>query len=103
MAKIIETLCLGVTNYPLPATTLERVALSRGLLLADEATEEILTSESYRLAEADIKMWVATAPNVSQGGLSFDMTEWTRDLMKKQAEAIYLEYGQTGVELSTIE
>lgn len=92
---ILETLKQGVSNYPVPMATLERVTLVRGIDLKATATTEILLSKEYRLADADVKLWVSTAPNVSQSGISFDLLVSTRDSLKSQANAVYKEYGDS--------
>lgn len=95
MATILETLKQGVSNYPVPTATLQRVALVRGVDLKTEATAEVLLSKEYRLADADVKLWVSIAPNVSQAGIAFDLLVTTREAIKKQANAVYKEYGDS--------
>jgi hypothetical protein len=95
MATVLETLKQGVSNYPVPEAALQRIALVRGVDLQAEATAEILLSKEYRLAEADVKLWVSGAPNVSEAGISFDMLVSTRESLKKQADAVYGEYGDS--------
>lgn len=98
MATILETLKQGVSNYPVPMATLECVALVRGIDLKAGATTEMLLSKEYRLADADVKLWVSTAPNVSQAGIAFDMLVSTRDSLKAQANAVYKEYSDSKYE-----
>lgn len=98
MATILETLKQGVSNYPVPMATLQGVALVRGINLVSDATVEILLSKEYRLAEADVRLWVSTAPNVSQAGITFDVLATTRDMIKRQANAVYREFGDSKYE-----
>ncbi|MGL5913351.1 MAG: hypothetical protein ACRCZB_04235 [Bacteroidales bacterium] len=93
MLTVLDALKNGVSNYPIPKATLKRVALVREIKLDEEATSELLKSKEYRLADADIKVFVATSSNVSQGGMNFDILYSTRETLLLQANAVYYEYG----------
>lgn len=88
--KVIETL---TSTYPIPSAVLQRIALIREVDLDAQATSEILTSKGYNLAYADIKRWLSTAPDISQSGISFNLTDKVRESLRKGANAIYKEYG----------
>lgn len=88
--KIIETL---TSIYPVPDAILQRVALARGLDLNVEATTELLNSKEYRLADADVKLWLSSAPDISQSGTSFNLKDKACDELRRQANVIYKEYG----------
>jgi hypothetical protein len=92
MATILESL-KSISGYPVPDTTISNVATERGLNLADEAAPVALTSPAYCLAKADVLRWVSFAPNVQQGGVSYDLTYSDREQLRKQANAIYGEFG----------
>lgn len=68
----------SVTTYPLTADFLESVAVGAGLSLEDMATEELLNSRVYKKALGRIYLYLAEAPNVSQGGISFTFSESDR-------------------------
>ena len=85
---------LGVTGYPVPQRTVEAVALRRGLDLCDGATTESMKSRSFRLCEADMLMWLFRAPNVSQGGQSYNFTDEQRKDFRRRAGVIYDELGE---------
>ena len=53
MSTVLELL-KGVTNYPVPARVLNRIALVRDIELTAEVTTEIVSSKDYQLAEADV-------------------------------------------------
>jgi hypothetical protein len=92
MATILESL-KSISGYPIPNRTLTDISVKRGLALEDEATDDVLKSASYRLSKADVMMWVSFAPNVSQGGESYDMLYSDRQQLRAQANAIYGELG----------
>ena len=84
--KIIETL---TSIYPVPDAILNRMALVRGLDLDAEATAGALTSNSYKLTDADIQMWLSTAPDISQSGISFTLNTEKCKSLKEQANKVY--------------
>lgn len=92
MSTVLELL-KGVTNYPVPARVLNRIALVRDIELTTEVTTEMVSSKDYQLAEADVMRFVSTAPNVTQAGISFDILVSDRNDLRTQANLIYKKYG----------
>lgn len=91
MATILETL-KGITAYPIPLRTLDKVALRRGLTLTDPATQETLRGAGYNLAFADLLLWLANAPNIGQGGQSYSFSEEQRSAFRRRAYSLYGEF-----------
>lgn len=89
MITVFEAL-LAVSAYPIPGRVIEAIALKREVDLGGPA-EAVVKSDSYRLAMADLYVWLYFAPNVSQGGQSYSFTDEQRKWWKKQAMAIYEE------------
>lgn len=90
-ATILEAL-KSITAFPVPLRTLVEVAERRGLLLSDEATQEVLTSKAFNLAKADTLLWLSIAPNITQGGQSYSFTDEQRTEFKNRAYALFNEY-----------
>lgn len=88
--RVIDTL---TSIYPMAEAALQRVAMARGLDLNAEATTQLLNSKEYRLADADVKLWLSTAPDISQSGISFNLKDKACEGLLRQANAIYKEYG----------
>lgn len=88
MATILETL-RAISTYPIPQRTFEEIALSRGLNLSAYADEATLQSNGFKLAKADLYMWLVCAPNVSQGGQSISFSSEEREQLKRFANALY--------------
>lgn len=82
-----------VTVYPVPDPIMLKFALKRKLVLNIEVETELLTSEPYLLVEADIKMWLATAPEISQAGLKYTLTQADKDQLKAEAEDVFERFG----------
>lgn len=92
MATILEAL-KGVTAYPVPLRTLTEITQRRGLSLEAEATQAVITGAAYNLSVADLLVWLALAPNVSQGGQSFSFTAEQSVQLRNRANALYREFG----------
>lgn len=92
MATILESL-KGVNAYPVPLRTLVETAERRGLNLTSEATREAMGKADYNLAVADILLWLAFAPDISQGGQSFSFTDEQRLQFRRRANALYETFG----------
>lgn len=96
MATTVQESLKGVNAYPVPLRTLVEVAEARGLSLTAEATKEVLDSEAYNLAVADLLLWLSIAPNISQGGQSYSFSEEQRTQLRNRANALFAKYGDDG-------
>lgn len=94
MAAILEQLG-SVSGFPVPVLTLTGIAVKRGLNAGEEATEDVMKSAPYRLAEADVMRWASFAPNVQQGGESYDTLYSDREKLRVRANAVYGELGDS--------
>lgn len=90
---VIDAL-FGVTGYPIPMRTVKTISLRRGLDLGAAPTKDLVTSREFRLCEADLLMWLSRAPNVSQGGQSYNFNEDQRKDFRNRAKAIYDDLGE---------
>lgn len=81
----------SVNAYPIPLRTLVEIADRRNITLDAEATPQSLHGKEYRLAKADLLLWLSFAPDISQGGQSFSFTDEQRKQMRNKARAIYTE------------
>lgn len=90
MATILDAI-KGINAYPVPPHTLNSIAAVRGLSLDDEATRETLNGKDFKLATADVLMWLSKAPNISQGGQSYSFSEEQRKDLRNEANALYTE------------
>jgi len=91
MATILESL-KSINGYPVPESTFVTVATNRNINLADEATQTVLKSSSYRLAKADVMRWVSFAPNIRQADLQYDLLYSDREKLRNAANAVYEEF-----------
>lgn len=101
MSTVLEAL-KAVSAYPVPLRTLVETAEQRGLTLSVEATKEVLSGRDYRLAYADLLLWLSIAPNITQGGQSFSFTDEQRQQLRNQAQAMYDELDEESAAAKTI-
>jgi hypothetical protein len=94
MKTILESL-KGISTYPIPSSVIDIICLRRTLDSSKEADSGILTSIGYRLAVADSQRWLSTAPNVSQGGTSFDILYSDRERLREMANNTYKALGDS--------
>lgn len=79
----------GINPYPIPLRTLIETTERRGVELTAEATQEVMAGKAYRLAKADLLIWLSLAPNISQGGQSYSFTDEQRRDLRREAKGIY--------------
>lgn len=91
MATVLEIL-KGISAYPVPLRTLVETSEQRGLSLTEIATREVIVGKAYKLAKADLLLWLAFAPNITQGGQSYSFTDEQRQQFRNQAKALYDEF-----------
>lgn len=86
--------------YPIPDSVIANICEERGVTADSEATAAVRGTSAYRLAMADVYKWLAFAPStVSQGGVTFSISESDKKRFLALANAIYdeSEEKQTGV------
>ncbi len=93
MSNTITTLqsLQGLSPYPVPTTSIESMAATRGLTLSANYTPEVAKSAAYRLTMADYYMWLVVAPSISQGGISYSFSAAEKNIFLKKAREIYEE------------
>lgn len=84
----------GITNYPIPQGTIDSFSVRRAVDTTTTVTQNVLLSKSYRLLEADVKRWLVSAPNITEGGITFSFSPAERDEFKREAIATYIEYDE---------
>lgn len=81
----------ALNAYPIPEGVIDSILCSRGVYGDTETSKELMDGVSYRLCVADIYMWLTLAPNISQGGQTYSISEDQRKAMRREAEATYSE------------
>ena len=88
MATVLESL-QGINAYPIPLRTLVDAAEYRGLDMTVEVSQEIMQTAKYKLAQADLLLWLSLAPDVTQGGQSYSFTDEQRIQFRNRANRLY--------------
>src|SRR5574344_1030102 len=83
----------GLNAYPIPLRTLQEVADRYGIVLTNEVTQEEANGKTYKLAVAEILLWLSYAPNVTQGGQSYSFSDEQRTQLRNRANQLFNEYG----------
>lgn len=85
----------SLTAYPVPEETITAILEARGFGSRDLFTA---STNDFR-ATADLYRWLSTAPDLSQGGQSYNLTDQTRAYYRQRANDLY----RTAGELDEIE
>lgn len=84
--------------YPIPDAVITNYCEGRGIDATTEADKEVRASREYKLAKGDIYKWLAFAPStVSQGGVTFSISESDKKRFITDANKLYTECEETGV------
>lgn len=102
MAQTILEALKGINPYPIPFRTLSEVADRRDIDLTGEADKLATAGRTYRLAIADLFLWLAFAPDITQGGQSYSFTDAQRTEFKNKAYAVYDELKDSSASTKTI-
>ena len=98
MEKKVGELLRGISRYPIADTFLAETALRRGLDLDAVADGGVVDGSAYRLAKADLLLWLSRAPDTSQGGQSYSFSSEERKEMRRSAKGIYKALGEEAPE-----
>lgn len=83
----------SLSGYPIPLATIQDVADEVGISVDAETTKELRGSKEFKRAKARIYLYLSKAPNVSQGGISYNFSEEDRRRFRQEAESILDEIG----------
>lgn len=84
----------SLSAYPIPTATVTDIAEGCGLAVDTLLTKELRKSRDFRRAQAKTYLYLAGAPNVSQGGQSYSFSEDDRDFFKDLAKDILDDLGE---------
>lgn len=83
----------SITAYPIPSATLQDIVEGCGLSVDADLTNEMRNGIEFKRAKARVYLYLITAPNISQNGVSFSFTSEERKCFKKTAKGILTEIG----------
>ena len=83
----------GISTYPIPLATLMGIASGCGFTGEETADVETLKTPEAKRAMARVYIFLITAPNISQNGISFSFSAEERKQFRNMARAILKEIG----------
>jgi anaerobic ribonucleoside-triphosphate reductase len=83
----------SVSAYPIPTVTVREFAERQGLNIDAVITNEVRESAALKTALAEVYAWLAEAPNISQGGMSYSLNDEQRQYYRAKAESLRIEAG----------
>lgn len=98
--RTVKQALLDEIHYPISDGFVSNKLLSRGLSEYEEISYEIIQSPMFRGAVADCLFSLIEAPNVSESGVSFSMSD--KELILKKVNAIYSSLGEPEVALQSV-
>ncbi len=81
----------ALTTYPVPANTIEAIAIERALTITDPFDATVAESKGYKLSQADVFMFLYGAPDLQDQDIRISLKD--RETFRKRANAIYADYG----------
>jgi hypothetical protein len=86
----------SLSNYPIPKATIQDIAEGLGISIDTDLTPELRGDKNFKRAQSRIYFFLAEAPNVSQGGISYSFSDEERKRFRLRAESILEEIGDDG-------
>ena len=89
----IQEALLSLNSFPIPTSFIEKVGIDRAVTVSGEYTLAVSITSAYRLATADVYMWLYGQPSISEQEVSLNQLQAIKKGFLEFANAIYLEYG----------
>lgn len=83
----------AITSYPIPPHTVEGIVIEAGLA-ADDDVRDVAGSDGYKKAKALAYAFLAEAPNITQGGISYSFSESERTRFARKSDSLLAEIGE---------
>ncbi len=89
----IKEALLSLNSYPIQSSFIEKVGVDRVLDITEDYTLAVSTSDSYRLATADVYFYLSGSLNISEQEVSLSQQQEDKKRFLTLANKIYLELG----------
>lgn len=83
----------SLNAYPIPSMSVADICDGCGLRADMNASVEVRSSSEYIKAKALVYLWLAEAPNVTQGGISYTISDTERQRFRLKADHLLNEAG----------
>lgn len=74
----------ALSPYTIPQASLEAIGAELGIGADDDISE--IDAKALNGARARMFLWLATSPNVSEGGVSISLSAWERGILLGRAK-----------------
>lgn len=86
----------AMSSYPIPASTIENIIEEAGLDAEADITKDIRASDEFKKAKALAYAFLAEAPNITQGGISYTFSQDERSRFEKKSNSLLADIGDDG-------
>lgn len=83
----------SLSAYPIPSNAIENICGNAGISPDTQMTDVVRADAGYKKAVAHAYLWLAEAPNISQGGISYSFGDEERRRYRNRASALLAEVG----------
>ena len=87
----ISQALISLNSFPIPSLFIDKVGVDRGLILTDEYTLAVSTTNSYRLATADVFFWLSQQPSIKEQEVGINQASDARERLLNMANDIYFD------------
>lgn len=98
--RTVKQALLDEIHYPISDGFVENKLIARQISGCDIFTYEVANSSNFRGAVADCLFSLIEAPNVSESGVSFSMSD--KELILRKVNSIYSSIGEQEVALQSV-
>ena len=86
----------ALSSYPIPSMTIDNIIEEAGLDADVDITKEIRASNEFKKAKALTYAFLADAPNITQGGISYSFSQDERSRFEKKSNSLLAELEEDG-------
>ena len=86
----------AMSSYPIPQSTIDNIIDEAGLDAEADITKEIRASDEFKKAKALTYAFLAEAPNITQGGISYTFSQDERSRFEQKSNSLLTELGEDG-------
>lgn len=86
----------AMSGYPIPAAAIENIIDEAGLDADADITLEVRAGNPFKKAKALAYAFLAEAPNITQGGVSYSFSEGERTRFARKSNSLLAELGDDG-------
>jgi len=83
---------ISLNSFPIPSSLIEKIGIERVITVTEDYSLAVSQTQSYRLATADVYMWLYGQPILKEQEVSISQSAEIKQGFLDFANAIYKEY-----------